>query len=93
MGILFLIGAAYIADKLSRPILVACIFTILTSALSLIESEPFIMVLMSAAITFVFCSIYFSLLVKYTGQILIWLMILLGFPLALFFLPLLADTA
>lgn len=92
MVILFLIVAAYIADKVGRPLSGAAILTGFSAILGLLNNEPFLEVVIGAAITFVICSIYFSVLVKYSDQIFIWLIILVGFPLMLFFLPVLANA-
>ena len=92
MGILFLIVAAYIADKVGRPLSVAAIFAGFSAILGWLNNEPIVEVAIGSAMTFVFCSIYFSMLVKYSDQVFVWFIILLGFPLALFFLPILAGA-
>ena len=92
MAILFLIGAAYIADKTGKPLLIAALLTLAGIIFEFLNKEPLTGIAIGAGITFIFCSIYFSVLVKYSSNLIAWLAILLGFPLLLFLLPVLAHA-
>jgi len=87
VGVLFLVGAGYYADRIGRPFLVAMLFAVASGIIGLIEKEPFFELLITGILTFIVCATYFSILVRYSGQLLIWFITLLGFPVLLFALP------
>lgn len=87
MGILFLIAAAYLADRLERPLQMALLYVALGAIVGLFSGDPIGDILISAGFMLMFCLAYFFTLVTVSGQLSLWLLVLIGFPVALFVIP------
>jgi hypothetical protein len=86
MEIVFLVTAAYIADKYKKPfhLTAAYVVFIIYREISRNETED---LLLRATVITVFCLAYFLTLIKFSGNLAIWLFVLIGFPFGFFLLP------
>jgi hypothetical protein len=87
MGIIFLVGAAYLADKFEKPLEMALVYVGIGAILGLTTGNPIGEVLIHAVLMLAFCLAYFFILIRVSDQLALWLLVLISFPLALFLYP------
>jgi hypothetical protein len=87
MGILWLVVAAYLADKYEKPFHITGLCVLLDILSAAKDGEGISEIILGAGGFAIFCSIYFLTLIKFTDNLVIWLLVLIGFPLALFMIP------
>jgi hypothetical protein len=90
MGIIFLVGAAYLADKFEKPLEMALVYVGIGAILGLTTGNPIGEVLIHAVLMFAFCLAYFFILIRVADHLALWLLVLIGFPFALFLYPILS---
>ena len=86
MGVLLLLGAAFFADKTGRPIVFAFVFTIFIALVSSFGNPPAGLATF-VFITFIYTSLYFSLLVRVSDNLVHWWLTLVFGTVSWFLIP------
>ena len=84
MGIIVLVAAAYIADRIKKPFSVALAYAFLTCVFGSVGGASVSDLIVTTLLTLAFCGVYFSVLIKVSDSIVLWVLVLAGFPVALY---------